>query len=86
MQEGKRIEDILSNGFESLDDAKLKDIVANKIEEPEKNEIDAIQKAFDARGDKFKAKLAKIKAKETDIKNAQAKWGGILTQLTADAI
>ena len=55
-QEGKRIEDIFNNGFESLDDAKIKDIVANKIEEPEKNEIDAIQQAFDARGDKFKAK------------------------------
>ena len=86
MQEGKRIEDILSNGFESLDDAKLNDMVANKIEEPEKNEIDAIQQAFDARGDKFKAKTSKIKAKENDIKTAQKKWRGFLTQLTADAI
>ena len=59
MQEGKRIEDIINNGFESLDDTKIKDLVTNKIEEPEKNEIDAIQQAFDARGDKFKKKPKK---------------------------
>ena len=70
MQEGKRIEDIFSNGFESLDDAKINEIVANKIEEPENNEIDAIQQAFDARDDAFKLKPSNVKAKETDIKNA----------------
>ena len=55
-QEGTRIEDIFSNGFESLDKAKINDLVANKIEEPEKNEIDAIQQAFDAKSNKFKGK------------------------------
>ena len=33
-EDGKHIEEIFSNGFESLDDAKINDIVADKIEEP----------------------------------------------------
>ena len=39
-----------------------------------------------ARGDKFKKKPKNITAKETNIKTAQAKWRGFLTQLMADAI
>ena len=43
------IEDILSNGFESLDDAKINDVVANIIEEPKNVEIDAIKQTEEPR-------------------------------------
>ena len=66
--DAKRIEEIFSDGFESLDDAKINDIVANKIET---NEINAIQQAFDAKDGTFKLKPSIVRAKEIDIKTAQ---------------